>query len=149
MKLQFEKTVIINSNAANVWNTLTETPLMKQWMADEEMQIEIQTDWKVYRPIIINGFHHLKFENKGIVLQFQPNQIFQYSHLSSLSCLEDKPENYSIIKFELKSLEYQTELKLTIKNFPTEVIYKHLCFYWRTTIEKIKTFAEQQTELVN
>jgi uncharacterized protein YndB with AHSA1/START domain len=146
---QFEKTVVIHSSTANVWNTLTDTTLMKQWMGDEEMQIEIQTDWKINSRIVISGFHHLQFENKGIVLQFEPSKILQYTHLSSLSRLEDKPENYSTIKFELKPVENQTALTVTIENFPTEAIYKHLYFYWRTTIEKMKIFSEQQAELVN
>lgn len=148
MMPQFEKTVIIHSNAANVWNALTDFKLMKQWMGEAEMELEIKTDWKVNSPITISGFHHLKFENKGIVLQFEPETILQYTHLSSLSHLEDKAENYSTIKFELEPVQHQTELKLTIENFPSEAIYKHLCFYWRTTIEKIKLFAEQQVELV-
>lgn len=117
-------------------------------MGEEEMELEIKTDWKVNHPIVISGFHHLQFENRGIVLQFEPWTILQYTHLSSLSRLEDKEENYSTIKFELRPVQDQTALKLTIENFPSQAIYKHLCFYWRTTIEKIKLFAEQQVELV-
>lgn len=145
---QFEKTVIIHSSTANVWNTLTDFKLMKQWMDEAEMELEIKTDWKVNSPIVFSGFHHLKFENRGIVLQFEPKTILQYTHLRSLSRLEDKAENYSSIKFELKPAQDHTELKLTIENFPSEAIYKHLCFYWRATIEKIKLFTEQQVELV-
>lgn len=145
---QFEKTVSIHSNAANVWNTLTDLKQVKQWTGEEEMELEIKTDWKVNGPIVISGFHHFKFENRGIVLQFEPETILHYTHVSSLSRLEDKAENYSSIKFELKPVQDHTALKLTIENFPSEAIYKHLCFYWRTTIEKIKLFAEQQVELV-
>jgi hypothetical protein len=117
-------------------------------MGESEMNLEIITNWNVNSPVIIKGFHHLQFENRGIVLQHQPNKLLQYSHLSSLSRLEDKTSNYSIIKFELSPVQNQTELKLTIENFTTESIYKHLSFYWRTTIEKIKMFSEQQAELV-
>ena len=34
-------------------------------------------------------------------------------------------------------------LTLTITNFPTEAIYKHLDFYWRTALEVFKRFVEQ------
>lgn len=148
MNPPFEKTVIIHSNAVNVWSTLTDLKGMKQSAGEEEMELEIKTDWKVNHPIVISGFHHLKFENRGIVLQFEPGTILHYTHLSSLSRLEDKAENYTSIKFELKPVQDHTALKLTIENFPSQAIYKHLCFYWRTTIEKIKLFAEQQVELV-
>lgn len=145
----FEKTVIINAAAETVWNSLTDFNLMKQWMGESEMNLEITTDWKVDSPIIINGFHHAKFQNRGTVLKYEPNRILEYSHLSSLSRLEDKPENYSILRFELSPLKQQTALTVTIENFPTETIYKHLCFYWRATVEKIKTISERQGELVN
>ena len=149
MNPAFEKTVIINAIPKTVWNTLTDFGIMKQWMGESEMNLEITTDWNVNSPIIVNGFHHAKFQNKGTVLKHEPNRILEYSHLSSLSRLEDKHENYSILRFELSRLKQQTALTLTIQNFPTETIYKHLCFYWRATVDKIKTISEQQGELVN
>lgn len=142
MRLHFEKTVIINSDSGHVWNVLTKPGLMKQWMGDEALEIEIKTDWIVSHPFIVRGLHYLQFENKGTVLRFEQNKTLQYTHLSSLSGLEDRPGNYAAIQFELKPLPHQTELKLCIENFPTDVIYKHLCFYWSTTIEKVKEFAE-------
>ena len=147
--IPFQKTVIINSNASNVWSVLTDFNLMKKWMGDAEMNLEITTDWQVGSSITINGFHHARFQNKGTILQHELNRILEYSHLSSLSRLENKQENYSVLRFELSPAEHETKLTLTVKNFPTETIYKHLVFYWRTTIEKIKTITEQQAELVN
>lgn len=149
MNSGFEKTVIINAIPETVWSTLTDFTLMKQWMGESEMNLEIITDWYVNGPIIISGFHHAKFQNKGTVLKYEPNRLIEYSHLSSLSRLEDKQENYSILRFQLSPLQQQTALTLTIESFPTETIYKHLCFYWRATVEKIKTISEQQGELVN
>jgi uncharacterized protein YndB with AHSA1/START domain len=136
-------TILINSNAATIWEALTTPNLMKQWMGEPEMQIEISSDWKVNGPIVISGFHHIKFENKGTILQFEPNSIFKYSHVSSVSRLPDKPESYSVITFTLIPLENQTSLTVTISNFPTETIYKHLDFYWKTTIALIKNFVEK------
>jgi hypothetical protein len=46
-----------------VWPTLTDPDLMKQWMGEPTMEIEITTDWKIGNPIIITGFHPIKFEN--------------------------------------------------------------------------------------
>ena len=143
MTNQIEKTIIIRTNPSIVWKTLTEPDLMKQWMGEVEMEIEIKGNWKVNSPIVISGFHHVKFENKGRVLQFDPNRTLTYSHLSSISRLPDKPENYSIIEFTLTPLDNHTSLTLTVSNFPTETIFKHLDFYWRTTLEIIKNFIER------
>jgi len=75
------------------------------------------------------------------VLQCIPEQQLSYTHLSSLSRLPDEPDNYTRIDFYLMPNGAQTKLELTISNFPTESIQKHLEFYWRTTMVKIKKYA--------
>jgi uncharacterized protein YndB with AHSA1/START domain len=135
------KTVHINAPTAVVWKTLTHPELMKQWTSETE--INIVTDWKVGNPFIIRGIlHRVKFENKGIVLQFEPEKNLQYTHLSSISRLPDKPENYTILEFGLAPINNQTTLTFTASNFPTEAIYKHFAFYWNVTLEILKRMSE-------
>jgi uncharacterized protein YndB with AHSA1/START domain len=137
------KTVQINASTSQVWDALTNPALMKKWMAETE--IHILTDWQVGSPIVIRGnLHGINFENKGIVLQFEHEKVLQYNHLSSISRLPDRPENYSAIEFKLTAMENQTALTLTLSNFPTETIYKHLFFYWNVTLEILKKMIEQQ-----
>jgi uncharacterized protein YndB with AHSA1/START domain len=140
---KIEETIIINASPHTTWNTMTDATLMKQWMGEPEMQLEIITDWRVGSPIIIKGFHHIKFENKGTVLHFEPNKFLKYDYLSSISRLPDQPENYTIIEFAINPLENKTALTLTLSNFPTESIFKHIGFYWRTTIHLLKNSAER------
>lgn len=142
---KIEDTIVINASSNTVWDTLTNTELMKQWMGDPEIQLEITTDWKVGNPIVIKGFHHIKFENKGTVLYFEPNKSLKYDYLSSISRLPDQPESYTVIEFTLSPLENQTALTLTLNNFTTESIFKHVSFYWRTTIHLMKNFAERSS----
>jgi hypothetical protein len=117
---------------------------MTQWMADPETKIEVHTNWKINEGFLIRGFHHLNFENKGIVLSYDKEKKLSYSHLSSLSRLPDKRENYSILEFVLTPVDKQTLLTLFITNFPTDAIRKHLEFYWRGTLVKIKKAVEGQ-----
>jgi uncharacterized protein YndB with AHSA1/START domain len=136
------RTITINAPSAMVWAALTNPALMQQWMA--ETAIDIITDWQVGKPIMIGGdLHGIKFENRGTVLQFEPEQLLQYTHLSSLSELPDAPENYSIFEFKIAPIENQTTLTLTLHNFPTEAIYKHLAFYWTVALAIIKKMLEQ------
>jgi uncharacterized protein YndB with AHSA1/START domain len=144
MNEPIKNTILIDSTPDVVWELLTNHDQIKQWIADPEMEPEIITEWKVNGPIIIRGFHHLKFENKGTVLQFKPNQILSYSHLSSVSRLPDIPKNYSIFEFSLIPIGNQTSLTITVSNFPTETIYKHLKFYWEVTPGIIKGIAEKK-----
>ncbi|MGN6601816.1 MAG: SRPBCC family protein [Ginsengibacter sp.] len=139
---QFSTSVTIKAAPAEVWRVLTDIRMVTQWSGEPEMKIEVVTDWKINSPIIIRGFHHIRFENKGTVLQFDREKKLSYSHLSSVSRLPDKPENYSILEFNLTPSGKQTLLELIISNFPTETIRKHLEFYWRTTVVKIKRMAE-------
>lgn len=138
----FSTTITINSDTGKVWNTLTNTKLMKKWMGDPEMKIEVDTDWAINSPILISGFHHIKFVNKGLILQYDKEKKLKYSHLSSVSRLPDITENYTVLEFVLIPLGKKTQLTLNIENFPTETIRKHLEFYWRTTVVMIKEAAE-------
>jgi uncharacterized protein YndB with AHSA1/START domain len=147
MLKQFTKNVSIHASPDVVWEYLTNVTNMKAWMAEPEMQIEIFTDWKIGHPIVIAGTHHGKFENKGIVLNYEENKILQYSHLSSVSKLSDKKENYSILTFTLTSVNNQTLLNLNIVNFPDETIFQHLDFYWTTTLKILKQNIEKNSRI--
>ena len=138
----FVKTIHIDAPPSKVWEALTTPELMKKWMSETE--IDILTDWKVGSPFTIRGrLHGIKFENKGIVLDFEKEKILRYSHLSSISRLSDKPENYSVFEFALTPIDDQTSLTFKASTFPTETIYKHLAFYWNVTLEILKRMIEQ------
>lgn len=144
MSRQINFTKTIKASPAIVWDYLTHPELLKQWIAEPDMKLEILTDWKVGHPFIIKGSYHGKFENKGIVLQFEPNKILRYNYLSSVSRLPDRPENHTIVEFRMAPLKDQTILTLTLSNFPTESIFKHVDFYWRATLEILKVLIENK-----
>lgn len=143
---RIEKRVLIQASAAKVWEYLTKPKLMIEWMGDPEMKIEILTDWKVGSPFVIRGFHHEQFENKGTILQFEPENVFEYEYLSSISNLEDVAENYTTVSFYLETKGVQTELRVEARNFTTFEIYKHLEFYWNGTLQIIKCKIENAKE---
>lgn len=138
--------VTIDAELSKVWAALTDPGLMPEWMAEPEMKLDVQTSWEINSPIFIRGFHHIKFENKGIVMKYVKEQRLIYNHLSSVSKLPDEAGNYSILDFALTSAGGQTILTLDISNFPTEAIQKHLVFYWRGTIHKIKKYVEHHPD---
>jgi hypothetical protein len=70
--------------------------------------------------------------------------VLQYSHLSSLSRLPDTPENHSVFEFRLAQAAGGTALTLAPRDFPTEAIFKHLDFYWRSTLGILKRFIEER-----
>jgi uncharacterized protein YndB with AHSA1/START domain len=141
------KTIIIQAPVSVVWKYLTVPELMKTWMLDEDMELEIISDWKVEMPFIMKGkIHDIDFENKGKIIKYQQEKTFAYSLLSSLSNLSDTEENYSCIEFDLDSMDSQTTLNIFISNFPEESIYRHLNFYWNLAIEGLKQQVEKDED---
>ncbi len=140
--MNFTANVLIDRDVALVWRTLTDPRLMKQWMGEPEMEIEVETTWMIGSSIIIRGFHHVKFENRGEVLEFNSEKKLSYTHLSSVSRLPDTKENHSLLEFTLEDKGSGTLLTIAITNFPTESIRKHMEFYWRGTTLKIKHQVE-------
>ncbi|QMW03173.1 SRPBCC family protein [Spirosoma foliorum] len=150
MEAYITKTVTINAQASTVWRHLTVPDLMKQWMLDTDMAIDIITDWEAGSPIRMKGtMHGIDFENTGTVLTNVPDKTLQYTHLSSLSHLPNTPENQCVLTFTLTPVERLTQLTLTITNFPTDAIFRHLDFYWRTAIDLLKEAAEKDSFIIN
>ena len=137
------KSPTIHAPAAKVWAALTDPQQMKIWMAQPEM--EIITDWKVGSTILMHGpWYKSRFENRGKILLFEPCFALQYTHLSSLSRLPDTDANHTLLDFRLAIEGEQTTLTLTMSNFPTETIEKHLAYYWNVTLTILKKFVEEQ-----
>ncbi|NML21683.1 SRPBCC domain-containing protein [Pseudoflavitalea sp. G-6-1-2] len=145
--LSISEQVIIDAMPAKVWRTLTVPESMIRWMGDPEMAISIQTSWELNTPIEISGHHHGKFVNYGTILAFEPDKQLSYSHLSSSSRLPHLPENFCILHFTLHQQDGKTLLSLHIGNFQNDIIFKHLRFYWRTALVKIKRQVESEVDV--
>lgn len=140
---QISLTVSIHASAAKIWEALTIPALMQQWILDTK--VEIETTWAVGSPIIMRvPWYKKMLENKGTVLAFEPEHRLSYTHLSSISRLPDREESYTTLAFALVPEGNTTRLTLTLSNFPTESIFKHLEFYWRGTLQMLKERIEQQ-----
>ena len=142
MPQSIEMEILINAPPSAVWEVLTNPARMETWMGEPEMDLKIETGWKEGSPITIEGFHHVKFTNSGTVLEFEKEKALKYDFLSSVSRLQDTPENHTLIGFTLIPENGGTLLKLELSNFPTEAIRKHNEFYWKATLELLKRTVE-------
>jgi uncharacterized protein YndB with AHSA1/START domain len=134
------KTANINASTKKVWDALTNPDLIKQWL----FGTNVISDWKVGSPIFFTGtWQGTEYKDKGTILQFETEKIFQYNYWSGFSGLPDSIENYSIITFELLPTSNGTQLTLTHSNFPTEIGHEHSDKNWNTTLELLKSIIEK------
>jgi uncharacterized protein YndB with AHSA1/START domain len=100
----------VNAPPAAVWNALTNLNAFKQFFFGSN----VVTDWSVGSPIRFRGnWNGHTYEDKGTIKSFDVNRRLAFTHWSPLSKLEDKPENYHIVSFDLRSTNGGTEVVLT------------------------------------
>lgn len=111
-------TIYIKAPVEKVWDALTNPEAIKQYLHDTNTV----TDWNVGSPITWHGvWNGQPYEDKGIVLKYEPGKVLSTTHWSPMSGAEDKPENYHTVTYELTSLQDGgTQLALTQSNNPTQ-----------------------------
>ncbi len=134
------KTISINAPTSKVWNTLTNPDLIKEWL----FGTKVISEWKVGTSILFTGnWQGTDYADKGKILKFDIEKVFQYNYWSGFSGLPDSPENYSVITFELTPKDNATFLTLTQSNFATETAYEHSDKNWEATLELMKKIIER------
>ncbi|HMR17498.1 MAG: SRPBCC domain-containing protein [Confluentibacter sp.] len=121
-----------------VWDALINPKIVKKYFFGSNQD----TDWKIGNPILWTGeYEGTPYTDKGIVLEFYPNKKLSYSYLSSWSGLEDKPENYLWVSYELKKTTEGTELTIVQSNYDEEKA-KHSTENWAVVIDGLKKIVE-------
>jgi uncharacterized protein YndB with AHSA1/START domain len=131
----------INVPASKVWEALTTPSIIKQYF----FGTDAVSDWKVGSPLIFKGeWEGKKYEDKGIILEKVPKKLFRYSYWSSMSGIEDKPENYVTITYELSEKNDKTTFTITQENIPDEKTKKHSEQNWNKVMGDLKQLLEKQ-----
>lgn len=139
-KDRLEKTIKIAAPAGEVWRALTDPVTLNRWMLDDRGTIE--SGWHKGDEVIIRAQINGKYESKGTVLESTPPNLLRYSSWTRVSRLPDKPENYSIVAFELAENGEETILKFTNANLIAEAAYEHANFYWSMALLELKKLVE-------
>ncbi|MFL5638601.1 MAG: SRPBCC domain-containing protein [Gemmatimonadaceae bacterium] len=96
-----------------VWKALTTTGTLKQFFFGSD----ISTDWQVGSPITFSGTWKGKpYQDKGNVQTFERERRLAFTHWSPLSGMDDVPENYHVVSFDLRPVDGATEVALTQTN---------------------------------
>jgi uncharacterized protein YndB with AHSA1/START domain len=129
----------IDALAPKVWDALVNPKIIKQYL----FGTETVTDWKVGSPIVFQGvWEGVAYQDKGTILKFIPEKKLKYDYWSSFSKMEDVPENYQPISFEISSGDEKSILTLTQDNIPNETALEHSKANWEMVLDQMKKIVE-------
>ena len=144
MKYPFENTVSITINAAKdkVWKALTDPAIIKQYF----FGTNTESDWKPGSPITFRGeYEGKKYHDKGSVLENEKGKKLKYNYWSSMSGIEDLPENYANITYTLDEIDInKTGLTIHQDNIPDEERKKHSAENWKLVMNGLKNIVEKK-----
>ena len=115
---QFIKnSITINAPASKVWNALVNPEQTKKYM----FGCEAISEWRVGSSLLWKGQHEGKemVFVKGSVADIQPERFLAYTVIDPNSTIEDIPENYLTVTYELKSDNGKTTLTVTQGDYST------------------------------
>jgi uncharacterized protein YndB with AHSA1/START domain len=134
-------TTTINAPCAAVWHALTDPESVQRYM----FGARLITSWAEGTPIYWSGeFNGQAYEDKGIVLDFDPPRCLEFSHYSPRSGLPDVPTSYHTVTIKLEEHGDQTHLSLKQDNNPSEEAREHAQKNWQMMLKGLKEFVEQQ-----
>jgi len=134
-----QATTTINASASKVWEALTQPALIKQYL----FGTDVTTDWQVGSPITYQGQWEGKpYEDKGKILQIEPEQLLVSTFWSSLSGVPDTPQNYKTVRYELSSAGEGTRLTIIQDNNATQDEANHSEQNWKMVLEGMKKLLE-------
>ena len=135
-----QATTLVNAPASKVWDALTNPGLIKQYLYGTE----VTSDWKVGSPITYRGeWEGKSYEDKGEILQIEPDKLLVSTFWSSLAGLPDLPENYKTVRYELFPEGDGTKLTITQDNNATQEEADHSTQNWTTVLDKLKELLEK------
>ena len=134
-------TTTIDVPASKVWEALTKPELIKQYL----FGTEVTTDWQVGSTITYKGEWQGKtYEDKGKILQVEPERLLVSTFWSSLAGLPDTPENYKTVRYELFPENGATKITITQDNNASQEEADHSEQNWETVLDGMKKLLESQ-----
>lgn len=99
--------VQISASPARVWEALTEPAQIKAYF----FGADVDTSWEPGSPIVWRGeYDGQSYEDKGEVLDVEPEKRLTVTHFSPLTGKPDLPENYHRVRWDLHDEGERTDV---------------------------------------
>ena len=129
----------IHASAIQLWDTLTTPDLIKKYT----MRAGVKSDWMVASPLTCAGVYKDKpFLEKGVVCKLQRAKLLKTTHFSITCEKEDKPENDSIVTWELGEKDGRTVITVSQDGTRNEEGIEGNKANWDAVLKGLKQRAE-------
>jgi uncharacterized protein YndB with AHSA1/START domain len=130
----------IDAPPEKVWGALTDPKQIEEYMFGSQ----VETDWKPGSRIVWRGEYEGKqYEDKGEIVEIEPNRRLKVTHFSPLSGQEDIPENYHTLLYELEERDGSTRVSLSQDNNPSAEAAEHSRANWEKMLVGLKQVVER------
>ena len=131
----------IDASRDQVWDALTDPDQIKEYMFGSE----VVTDWKPGSPIVWKGeYEGKRYQDRGEIVEVEPERRLKVTHFSPLSGQEDRPENYHTLVYELEQRDEKTHVSLSQDNNPSEEAAEHSRANWEKMLAGLKNVVERR-----
>jgi uncharacterized protein YndB with AHSA1/START domain len=133
-------TITIDAPTDRVWAVITDRDAIKEFM----FGTAVETDWTIGGPIVWRGVWEGKeYEDKGLILELEPERRLVNTHFSPLSGQDDLPENYHTLTWTLEGRDGMTVLTLSQDNNASADGAEHSKGMWDNLVHSVKAIAER------
>lgn len=137
---------MINAPADEVWDALTDPKSIKKYM----FGTDVESNWQPGSPIIWKGkWRGAAYEDKGIILNMEPERRIRYIHFGLPSDQPEwpehyRPEHYHTVTIELSEASGgdRTQVVLTQDNNASQQEAEHSEKNWRIMLFGLKDLLE-------
>lgn len=134
----------INAPAARVWDALTNPELIREYF----FGANAISEWKQGSEIRFEGTWQDKpYTDKGTIQLILPEKILQFTYYSPLSGLDDVPENYQSISYELEENNGVTTLTVKNANLSSEEQKEQSQKNWEHVLENLERLLERTSRI--
>jgi uncharacterized protein YndB with AHSA1/START domain len=142
-KFTARASITIDVPPSRVWQALTSPEMIKEYL----FGTAVSSDWQVGSPITYRGeWEGQDYEDRGKILEVEPEKLFVSTFWSSLSGQEDSPENYQTVRYELAPAGAGTRLTITQDNNESREDAHRSEENWKTVLEGMKRLLEDEKQ---
>jgi uncharacterized protein YndB with AHSA1/START domain len=129
----------IEASASQVWRALTDPEIIARYF----FGTQVNTTWQPGSPIFWRGEYGGKsYEDKGQVMDVEPNRLLKVTHFSPMTGLPDAPENYHTMTFQLHEPDGITHVSLSQDKNADEAEAQRATENWHTMLSSLKKTVE-------